>query len=126
MGVNLGGTDIFVAEQLLHGPDVVARFEQVGGKAVAKSMARGMLCDAGLCNSGFDGTLKAGGMDMVPPNDITARVFGQISSRKEPLPTKFLTLARLLAGQGVGHFDFWRIDGAIFGVKHFYVFELKL
>ena len=46
MGVNHGGLDIFMAQQLLHGANVVAIFEQVGGKAMAKRMAPNPLSNA--------------------------------------------------------------------------------
>jgi hypothetical protein len=39
--VNLSRAHVLVPEQLLHGTDVVARFEQVGGEAVAKRVAGG-------------------------------------------------------------------------------------
>jgi hypothetical protein len=39
MGIDHGGFDILVAQQLLNGADVVATLEQMGGKAMAKCMA---------------------------------------------------------------------------------------
>ena len=39
MGVNHCRRDIFVPEQFVDGPDIVAGFEQMCGKAVAKSVA---------------------------------------------------------------------------------------
>ena len=38
VGVDLSGLDIFVAEEFLHGADVVSRFEQMSGKGVAQGM----------------------------------------------------------------------------------------
>jgi hypothetical protein len=35
MGIDHGGPHVAVAEQFLHGADVVAVFEEVGGEAVA-------------------------------------------------------------------------------------------
>lgn len=38
--VDHGGSDVAVTEQLLHGPDVVAGFEELRGERMAKRMAR--------------------------------------------------------------------------------------
>ena len=46
MGVNHGGGHIAVAQQLLHGADVGARLQQVGGEAVAQGVDRGMFGNA--------------------------------------------------------------------------------
>ena len=59
MGVDLGGLDTGVAEQFLDGANIGATFEQMGGKAMAKSMARGMFGNAGLLDGSFDGALQA-------------------------------------------------------------------
>ena len=40
VGVDHGGLNICVAEQFLHGADVVSAFQQVCGKAVAHGMGR--------------------------------------------------------------------------------------
>jgi hypothetical protein len=48
MGVDLRGLDILVAEQLLHGADVVAGFEEVGGKAVTEGVGADRLADVRL------------------------------------------------------------------------------
>lgn len=56
VGVDHGGFDVFVAEQLLHGADVPsawlrvnsAVFEQVGGEAVPEDVRGDALFDVGL------------------------------------------------------------------------------
>jgi hypothetical protein len=48
VGVDLGGSDAAVAEELLDGSDVGAVFEQVGGERVAQGMAGRALGDAGV------------------------------------------------------------------------------
>lgn len=47
VGVDLGGGDVGVAEHGLDGTDVGAVHEQVGGEAMAKSMRRDVLGNAG-------------------------------------------------------------------------------
>ena len=43
MGINLGGRNIFVSEQLLNGPDVIAGFQKARGETVTQRMATGGL-----------------------------------------------------------------------------------
>jgi hypothetical protein len=50
VGVDHGGADVAVAEELLDGADVVAAFEEMGGEGVAKGVAGGWLGDT--CNLG--------------------------------------------------------------------------
>jgi hypothetical protein len=54
------GADVFVSEQLLHGSDVVAGFEQMSGEGVAEAVATRVLEHAGPKDSGFGGTLQVG------------------------------------------------------------------
>ena len=44
MSIDHGGLDIFVAEQFLHGADVIAILEQLSGKTMAKGMRGDNLC----------------------------------------------------------------------------------
>lgn len=48
MGVDHRGRHVGVAEQFLHGADVVAAFEQVSGERMAQRVHRDMAGDAGL------------------------------------------------------------------------------
>jgi hypothetical protein len=53
----MGRGDVAVAEQFLHGPDVVATFEQVRGEGVAEGVAGDALVDSRRPRSLGDGTL---------------------------------------------------------------------
>jgi len=46
VGVDHGGADIAVAEELLDGPDVMVVLQQMGGEGMAKDVTRGGLGDA--------------------------------------------------------------------------------
>jgi hypothetical protein len=46
-----------MAEQLLHGPNVLSVFQQLGGEAMAKGMAAGCFCNARPLGSPIDGIL---------------------------------------------------------------------
>ena len=58
MGVNHRCFHVLVPEQLLHRANVVAAFEQVGGKTVAEGMATDRFVDSCQPGSFFDGLLE--------------------------------------------------------------------
>ena len=62
--VDLCGLDVLVAEQLLHGADVVACFEQVGGKAMTEGVRADGLADASLARRFVDGLLHLAGVQV--------------------------------------------------------------
>src|SRR5213593_719528 len=79
VGVDHGGADVAVADELLDGPDVVAGLEEVGGERVAQSVAAGGLCDAGVAHGVLDRALHDGlvqVMTVVPPGVAVAVVAG--------------------------------------------------
>ncbi len=48
VGVDHGGLEVFVAEQVLDGADVVTALQQVGGKGMTEGVAGDALVDTGL------------------------------------------------------------------------------
>jgi hypothetical protein len=58
----------------------------MGRKGVPKAMATGWLGDVGLADSGVHGPLQDQLVDMVPPDDASARVARQPGRRKDLLP----------------------------------------
>ena len=66
VGVDHGGADVVVAQELLDGADVVARLEQVGGERVAKGVARDVLGQSGVHGGAVDCALKHGLVGVVP------------------------------------------------------------
>ena len=75
VSVDHGGADILVAQQLLHGPDVVAVFQQVGCKAVPESMAADRFLDTGKPHGLFHCPMQSGLVKMVPTDFAGTRVF---------------------------------------------------
>ena len=57
MGVDLGGRDVGVAEELLNGADVVSGFDEVSGERMAEGMTAHGFRNLGELNSGADGAL---------------------------------------------------------------------
>ena len=100
MGVNHGGRDVFVAEQLLNRTDVVAVFKQMRGEAVSEGMAACRFSDSGCSDCQFDRVLKVLFGDVMPPQIARARIEGRLCGGKEILPDE-------VAG-GIGIFSFQR------------------
>src|SRR4249919_2997371 len=59
VGVHLGGRDVGVAEHLLHGAQVTAAGEQVGGEAVAQRVRAELAGEAGLAGVALDDLVEA-------------------------------------------------------------------
>lgn len=112
VGVDHGSFHILVAEQFLDGADtcpepqvlgVVAVLEQVGGKAMAKSMRGNRFIDFGNAGSLAHGTLEDSFIDMVAEftcrarGDGGARIAGALGCREDVLPGPFLGGARVFA-----------------------------
>ena len=53
--VDHGGFHILVAEEFLHGADIVAVLKQVGGERVAEDVGRDVLLDTGAASGAFEG-----------------------------------------------------------------------
>ena len=54
VGVDFGGSDGFVAEHFLDGPEVGTAFDEVGGEGVAEGMRGDGFFDAGFFGELFD------------------------------------------------------------------------
>ena len=56
---------MFMPEQVLHSPDIVATFEQMGGKAMPQSMRSCVLVNVGRFGGSLDGILQTASIGMV-------------------------------------------------------------
>jgi len=54
VGIDHGRANVFVAEKLLHGTNIVAVFDEMGGEGVAEGVAGASFGEAGLGNGSFD------------------------------------------------------------------------
>ena len=75
MGVDHCRFDVLVAEEFLDGTDVVAIFQQVGGKAVAEGMATDALVNAGPLGRFPDRLLQTALVYVVTADGARAWVF---------------------------------------------------
>ena len=74
MGVDHGGFDVRVAEQLLYAADVIAGLQQVGRKGVTQRVRRGWLDDARRFNRALEIALEGLIVKMMPSAYAGARV----------------------------------------------------
>ena len=84
-------------EQFLDGADVIAGFEQVGGKTVAEGVATGSLWYASSINSVFDGVLQVLFVHMVAADFPGAGVDRRLGGGEEPLPAPVARGARIFS-----------------------------
>ena len=101
MGVDHGRLDVFVAEQLLDGADVVAGHQQVGREAVAEGVAADLLCDACRTSSRIHGLADYRLVEMVASLDPRAWIDASAAGRKNVLPLPVAVGVRVLALEGV-------------------------
>ena len=74
MRVDLRGGDVGVAEQFLHGADVVAVLEQVRGEGMAQRVASGRLGDSRPVHGGPHRLLHRALVEMMPAHHPRPRV----------------------------------------------------
>ena len=74
MGIDHRRPDVLVTEQCLHRADVIPRFESMRRTGRPQRMAGGRFCDARLAYSARHSPLEHLFVDMMPPDDASARV----------------------------------------------------
>ena len=105
VGVDHGGLHVLVAEQLLDSADVVAAFEEMGGKAVAEGMRGDRLVH--LCPTGclFDSFLQAGLAQVMALPDPADRIERDVGCGKDILPGKLTGGIGIFPFKGIGEID---------------------
>ncbi len=83
--VNHGRAYVGMPKKLLNGPDVGARFEQVGGEAVAEHVEGDRLANAGPGTGLLDRPLNGTVVDVIASELAAARLATEISRRKNEL-----------------------------------------
>jgi hypothetical protein len=113
VGVDHGRLDILMAQQFLYGANVVAGFEQVGSKGVAKGMRCDMLVDLSGVRGAAHGALQDRLIGMVAAHLFAARVDGESVGGEDILPEPLVGWVGLFAGQGEGQVDFSQPFGEV-------------
>lgn len=96
---------VAVAEQFLDGADVVALLQQVGGKAVAQGVNRGVLGDICLADCPLELALQVRDMDVMPPLLAGAGVARVGGGREHPEPPPLFAGIGVLDFKGMGQRD---------------------
>jgi hypothetical protein len=105
VGVDHGGGDVAVAEELLDGADVVASLEEVGGKGVAEGVAANALGELGGDGGLANGALEDGFVEVVATAFVGGWVEVDACGGEEPLPGPFARRAGVFDAEGVWDFD---------------------
>jgi len=101
VSIDLCRRHIFMPEQFLDGAQVVVRFQQVGCETVTQCMAARPGFDTGSLNRLLHRSLNRSLMNMMTPDNMGDGILGQVSRRKDPLPTP--------GDAGVGVFPIQRV-----------------
>jgi len=86
MGIDHRHLHTAVSQQFLHGADVIAVLQQVGGKTVAVGMTTCMFGNAGSTNRLFNRLLQKTLVLVMAKNFTGARINRSIGTREEILP----------------------------------------
>ena len=124
MGVDHGGGDVAVAEELLDGADVVAAFEEVGGEGVAEGVAGDSFGEVRFGGRSFDGALEDAFVEVVAVFGVVSMVFPAAGGGKDPLPDPGFARRRDFSVDGVGEPDGAEAGFQVGVVELSYAFEV--
>ncbi len=74
MGVDHGGTHVFVAEEFLNSSNIVTILQQMRGEAVAQGMTADPFGNPGFLSGSSDDSLQGGGIKMMAAFMFTAGI----------------------------------------------------
>jgi len=74
VGIDHGRLDVFMVEELLDGPDIVAGDQQMGGEAVPERVAADLFADTRRARGGVDGFADDRLVEVVASYDSRTRV----------------------------------------------------
>lgn len=100
MSVDIRCLDILVPQQLLPGGDIVSRFKQMRGKAVAEDVRVDRLIDLRQFHIRLYRLLQPAGIQVVAVCDSPVRLYGQAISRKHMLSGQLFISIRVFTHQG--------------------------
>ena len=102
-----------MAQEFLHGTDVMSVFKQVGSKAMPKSVTAGGFLDSRPSDGRFDRVLEISLANMVAAQFARTRIHRQRGCGKNVLPDPRSLGGRVFAGQRCGQRDATRAASEI-------------
>ncbi len=126
MGVDHGGLDVLVPEELLDRAYIIAVLQQVCGEGVTKGVGRDELIDSRCSASLADSFLQDAGVGVVTHGLLGDRVGRKRKGREEVLPFPFPSRTRILASKGRGKIDFSIACLDVFLVQQLHLAQVKL
>lgn len=102
MSIDHGSFDVFMTQEFLDSANVIAVFEEMSGKGMAKSMRGDELVDFCGASGLFDSPLKVCLVQMVALLDAANGVDGENGRGEDVLPGEFPVGVRVFAFQGIG------------------------
>ncbi len=124
MGVDHGRIQIFVAQKILDGADIISGLKQVRGKRVAKSVNARRLGDVRLFQSGFHGPLQYLLADMMTTDDAASRVDRKFTGREYILPCPFSAGIGIFSFQGFRQINSTMPIGKVPVMYRFHLFQV--
>ena len=119
VGIDHGGPDITVPEQLLDGADIEIVLQQVTGKTVAEGMGGGPFADSSLVNRPLYRPLYMSFVQMIAPHLSRPLLFRESLGRKKPLPDELSGRILVFLLQSIHQKDPCIISGQIQPVEFF-------
>ena len=86
VGVDHGGLELGVAEELLDGSDVVAGEEEMGGEGMPHRVGSGRLADPSVASGVLYGALDAAGVEVMAAALAAVAVDVEVRRREDELP----------------------------------------
>jgi hypothetical protein len=126
VGVDHGCLDVFVTQKLSDGADIVIRFQQVDGEAVAQSVGSDGLDDTRQASRPFDRLLQAAFVQVMAAHDAGTWMLRKATGWENVLPAPFPVGVGVFARQGVGQEDCAIALAQILLVQGFYSLEMFL
>ena len=115
-----------MAKQILNRPDIIARLQEMGGKAVPQGMAIAGLGDPRASNGLLDGPLNNRFSDMMPPFDPASRIDRAFRCRECILPDPTSIRILIFALKRKRQVDRTESGSQIFLMGGFHLFKVAL
>lgn len=105
VGVDHGGLEARMAQELLDGPDVVAAHQQMGREGVPQGVHGRRFGQACLQDGCPKGPLDLALAQMIAPDPAALGIYGSFRRREDVLPSPFALRSRIFGRERIGQMD---------------------